>query len=366
MNNSPGACDFSEWREYTEYANKNSFESVEVKQMGWSMHFFYHKTRAVLVGLVILTASSAWAQVSPPEPAPLLLTEIMVAAPPRYPHDPTAFTQGLLLDADGVMYESTGQPGESSLRRVDWRTGEVLARFDVTRASLEAAGWLDEVITTCDGMTLAEPTLLPEETALLEPTLLAQETALPDGFVRAEPELFAEGLALVDDRLIQLTWQGQCAIVYDRETLMPIEILRYDDDPTLMDEGWGLCDDGESLWMSDGSSTLKRRDRQTFALLQTVAVTYQGQPIDRLNELECVGGSIYANQWQTSYILRIDKSNGVVDGIVIAENLLSPEERTSANVLNGIAYDPTRDLFLITGKDWPWLFETRFGVVALQ
>jgi len=237
------------------------------------------------------------AEVFPAQTVPgveLLVPEVISVRP----HDELAFTQGLLL-ADGVFFESTGRT--SSVREVDPETGEVIRE-------------------------------------------------------RAVPDYFAEGLALVGDRLIQLTWRDGIALIYDRDTFEYEGAFYYNV------EGWGLCYDGESLYHSDGSQYLYRRDTETFEILDRIAVTYGGQPVIRLNELECVGDYVYANVWQTDYILRIAKATGVVDGLIDASDLLTPEQRpTDSNgVLNGIAYDPENDVFYITGKLWSLLFEVRF------
>lgn len=215
------------------------------------------------------------------------------------PHDPTAFTQGLLL-SDGSLFESTGLNGRSSLREVDPRTGEVKRKVEV-----------------------------PEE-------------------------YFAEGLALVGSRLIQLTWQNQKAFVYNRADFKPAGELRYDG------QGWGLCWDGRRLVMTDGSDRLTFRDPQTFAVRGEVHVTLAGHPVQSLNELECVDGEVYANVWQTDTILRIDPASGKVTAVIDASNLLTPAERGKTDVLNGIAWDPAHKTFLITGKLWPKLFEVAF------
>lgn len=216
-----------------------------------------------------------------------------------FPHDPTAFTQGLLL-FDSELYESTGLEGQSTVRRVRLESGEVLQRTD----------------------------LIDTE--------------------------FGEGLALVDDRLVQLTWQNGVAHVYDRATLTKLESFDYDG------EGWGLCFDGAKLLMTDGSSTLFFRDPQTFDIEGQVTVTLDGAPVARLNELECVGELVYANVWQTDFILRIDPRTGTVLTRIDASGLLTAEEEVSADVLNGIAYDASTDHFYLTGKLWPRLFEVRF------
>jgi glutamine cyclotransferase len=246
-----------------------------------------------LVGLVLSALMTACAG------APAELTATAVE---RYPHDPGAFTQGLLL-ADGLLYESTGLYGASSLREVDPATGRVIR-------------------------------------------------------IRPLPaNLFTEGLALVGDRLIQLTWREGRAIVYNRETFDQIGGFRY------QGEGWGLCFDGEALWMSDGSSQLTVRDPETFEVLRRQAVTSGGEAVPRLNELECVGEHVYANVWQTDTIVRIAKASGKVDATIDASGLLTPDQRAALSpeaVLNGIAYDADDDRFLITGKLWPVVFEVRF------
>jgi glutaminyl-peptide cyclotransferase len=215
------------------------------------------------------------------------------------PHDRGAFTQGLVW-YEGALYESTGLYGQSTVREVDRTTGEVRRQ------------------------------------------------------VPLDPTVFAEGLAQFDSRLIQITWQQGVAFVYDLATFERLDQLTY------TGEGWGLCNDGTRLVMSDGSSNLTFRDPQTFAAIGTVGVTLDGRPIDRLNELECVGDRVYANIWMTDLIVRIDPSTGRVDAAIDAANLLAPQERFGADVLNGIAYDPEQDVFLITGKLWPRLFEVRF------
>lgn len=231
-------------------------------------------------------------------PVKLLVPEVISVRP----HDTSAYTQGLLL-YDGYLYESTGRHGASTLRKVDPQTGEVLQMISV-----------------------------PEE-------------------------YFAEGLALVGDRLIQLTWQSEVAFIYDRETFEQVGTFTYEG------EGWGLCTDGRYLYMSDGTPFLDIRDPQTFELIFSGLVTVQGSLVERLNELECVGDYIYANIWQTDYIVQIDKYNGVVVAIIDASNLLTAEERAQFDdqeVLNGIAYLPETDTFLLTGKHWPKMYEVRF------
>lgn len=218
------------------------------------------------------------------------------------PHDRRAYTQGLIL-VDGELYESTGDFGRSSLRRVDPQTGEVRQRVD-----------------------------LPSQ-------------------------IFAEGLALVGDALIQLTWQNRVAFVYDRATFREVRQHPYATD------GWGLCYDGRRLLMTDGTSTLYFRDPATFEEVGRVDITLRGWPLREVNELECVGDTVYGNVFRTDTIVEIDPRTGAVVAEIDAAGLLSPEEQTGAYVLNGIAWDPDTGHFLITGKDWPRLFEVTFDRV---
>ena len=216
-----------------------------------------------------------------------------------YPHDTGAFTQGLLLH-EGSFYESTGQYGDSTVRLVDPETGAVQQSIDLT------------------------------------------------------DDYFGEGLARVGDTLWQLTWLEETAFRYDIGDFSEIQQASY------VTEGWGLCFDGDRLVMSDGSGTLFFRDPESFDLLDQIDVDLDGGPVTRLNELECVGELVYANVWQTDDILRIDPSTGEVLTVIDASSLLTPSEAASADVLNGIAYDPGTDRFFLTGKYWPWVFEVEF------
>lgn len=227
------------------------------------------------------------------------VAQLRVEVVKTYPHDRGAFTQGLLLH-QGTLYESTGQVGQSSLRQVEVATGRVIRKVDVPRP------------------------------------------------------YFAEGLALVGNRLIQLTWQHGRAFVYDRRTFQKQDELTY------QGEGWGLCHDSANLVMSDGSANLTYRKPSDLTVIKTVRVTMDGRPLSQLNELECVGGAVYANVWQTDTIVRIDPASGRVTERIMAANLLSPIERQGVDVLNGITYDPADKTFLITGKYWPKLFRVRF------
>lgn len=218
-----------------------------------------------------------------------------------YPHDSQAFTQGLLY-FDGRLFESTGLEGASSLREVALESGQVIR-------------------------------LLP-----------------------LDDRLFGEGLARVGDELWQITWQNERAFRYDLGSFELIRSYGY------LGEGWGICYDGEALFMSDGSHRIAVRDPATFAELRRFAVTQDGDPVVRLNELECVGDAIYANVWQTDTIVKIDKGSGRVISEIDASALLTPEERAAlplGAVLNGIAYNPDSETFYLTGKLWPKLFEVR-------
>ena len=230
-----------------------------------------------------------------------------------FPHDPAAFTQGLVFadgpstgsgssraeSRDGELFESTGLQGESTLRRVELKTGRVL-----------------------------------------------QEIKIAD-------EYFAEGLALVGDALLQLTWQNKLGFVYDRRTFARRRTFTY---PT---EGWGIAYDGASrLVMSDGSSTLTYLDPKTQAVTRTMTVRDAGEPVDRLNELEWVDDEIWANVWTTDRIVRISPATGDVTGWIALESLWPrAQRRPPADVMNGIAYDKALRRIFVTGKKWPALYQ---------
>jgi glutamine cyclotransferase len=214
-----------------------------------------------------------------------------------FPHDTGAYTQGLQF-VDGQFYESTGRHGSSSLRRVEIETGAVLQQHDVAE------------------------------------------------------EFFAEGLAVVGDQVHQLTWQEGVAFLYDRDTFA--EVARFDVDT----EGWGLTYDGKRLIMSDGSDTLYLRDPQTFEETGRIAVRYLGQPLTRLNELEYIDGEVWANVYQSDYIVRINLETGQVVGVIDLGGLLQNVPVTEpVDVLNGIAWDAENDRLFVTGKWWPAVFE---------
>lgn len=245
-------------------------------------------------------SASAPARVTePPADQPRHLTVEIVSS---YPHDSKAFTQGLLF-YKGDLYESTGLYGRSSLRRVDLGTGGVF-----------------------------------------------RQVPLPG-------KIFGEGLARVDDRLVQITWREQLAFVYDLYRFERVAQFSYAGD------GWGLCYDGTRLIMSDGSARLTFRDPHTFAVVGQVEVRNAGRPQTQINELECVDGKVYANVWSSDEILEIDPATGTVRAIIDASNLLPRAERNALGpeaVLNGIAYDSATGTFFLTGKLWPKLFRVRF------
>ena len=215
-----------------------------------------------------------------------------------YPHDPSAFTQGLEF-VDGFLYEGTGLNGRSSIRKVKLETGEVVQKRD-----------------------------------------------LP-------PQYFGEGITIWKGELVQLTWRSQIGFTYDVSTFAPKRTFAYSG------EGWGLTHDDRSLIMSDGSAAIRFLDPGSFAERRRIVVADAGVPVTRLNELESVRGEIYANVWQTDTIVRIAPDTGKVLGWIDVSGLLGTAERSSTDVLNGIAYDAVHDRLFVTGKLWPRIFEIR-------
>lgn len=215
-----------------------------------------------------------------------------------FPHDPEAFTQGLIYHA-GYFYEGTGLYGHSSLRKVNPQDGTVLQRID-----------------------------LPAE-------------------------YFGEGLAIHNGRLVQITWREHQGFVYDLNSFILLDTFTY---PT---EGWGLTSDGKYLIMSDGSPTLTFLDPETYTPVKRIRVTSANRPVANLNELEFINGLIYANVWQTDWIAMIDPDSGRVAGWLDLTGLLDSQykQMKKVDVLNGIAYDPDGDRLFVTGKFWPFVFE---------
>jgi glutamine cyclotransferase len=229
------------------------------------------------------------------KPAPVQNYKVIAT----FPHDADAFTQGLVF-ADGEFYESTGLNGQSSLRRVEIATGKVLQHLKVA------------------------------------------------------DEYFAEGLALVGDELLQLTWQHKRGFVYDRKTFKQKRTFAY------ATEGWGIAYDGGSqLVMSDGSDALTFLDTKTLAPTKTIRVRDAGRPITQLNELEWIEGEIWANVWMTDRIARISPNTGEVNAWVDLASLwpIAQRPQPSEQVLNGIAYDKATRRIYITGKKWPRLYQ---------
>jgi glutamine cyclotransferase len=240
-------------------------------------------------------AAPAVAAPSPPSEAPSRRLGYKVVG--TYAHDVRAFTEGLLW-YNGVLYESTGLEGHSTLRRVAFPSGRILV-----------------------------------------------QRVLP-------PSVFAEGLSLADNRLVQLTWTDGRAVIYDRATLKPEGEFAY------QGEGWGLTFDGTDFVMSNGSDVLTFRDPKTFNPKRTIRVTLDGRPLTQLNELEWIEGEIWANVWRTDQIVQIDPQSGRVKSTLNLTGLLPHDARKGGeDVLNGIAYDAARKRIFITGKWWPKLFQ---------
>lgn len=246
-----------------------------------------------MIGFLV-TGSCASSTVAQRQAAPVQGFKLIAT----YPHDPAAFTQGLVF-ADGALFESTGLNGESSLRRVEISNGKVL-----------------------------------------------QEIKVPE-------EYFAEGLALVGDELLQLTWQHQRGFVYDRKTFAQKRTFAY------KGEGWGMAyDTAGGLVMSNGSDTLTFLDPKTQAVVRTIRVRDAGRPVPQLNELEWIDGEIWANVWMTDRLARISPVTGDVKAWIDLSTLWPLSQRMPpADVLNGIAYDKATRRIFVTGKKWPRLYQ---------
>jgi len=219
-----------------------------------------------------------------------------------YPHDTSYYTEGLQV-YKGHLYESTGNYGQSKLLKVDLKTGKPV-----------------------------------------------KELAL-------DPKYFGEGLTVLNDTIYQMTYKEKTGFVYDMNFKL-IRTFSYDT------EGWGMTTNGKHLLMSDGSSNIYFRDPATFRTLNIISITNNNGPIANINELEWVDGVIYANIWNTNSIIRIDPSNGHVTGMMDFTGLLEKAGHKGAdyevgNVLNGIAYDSSKQTLLITGKLWPLVFEVK-------
>ena len=253
---------------------------------------------AVLAIVMFATVGSALGQ-SPSAESRKHPQEYTFEVVAQYPHDPTAFTQGFTFHK-GSFYEGTGRQGQSSLRQVEPKTGAVVRKVD-----------------------------------------LAQD-------------FFGEGIAIIGNEVIQLTWVSHTGFVYDLSDFHKLRTFKYPG------EGWGLATDGHDLFMSDGSAEIRVLDANTFGEKRRIKVPDDGRPIDELNELEFVEGEIFANIWHSDRIARISPRTGEVLGWIDLTGLLGPfYQRQPEAVLNGIAYDREGKRLFVTGKLWPKIFEIR-------
>ena len=250
----------------------------------------------MILSLLLAAALSAQAlPAAPPAPLPVAQAEVVAT----YPHDPRAFTEGLLIDR-GTLYESTGREGQSDIRRVDLKTGRVLAR------------------------------------------------------VRLAPQLFGEGIVAWRNQLLSVTWHGGQGFKWS------LPALKRTGGFTYTGEGWAMTDDGRNIILSDGTPVLRFLDPVTQKVVRRLTVTANGRPVEQLNELEYVDGQIYANIWMTPYIARIDPANGRVVGVIDVSPLIAKVALTDRDsVPNGIAYDRASHRLYVTGKNWPSLFEIK-------
>jgi len=250
----------------------------------------------ITIALVIISCTGT----GDPGHGPAVPETLYVEVLGSLPHDTTAYTQGLEIH-DGILWESTGLYGYSTLRRIDPTDGSILATYP-----------------------------------------------LPD-------TLFGEGITILNETVYQLTWQSGLVLEWDLQN----PILHVSD--TIETEGWGICSVSSSTVVtSDGSSTLSFRDITSFDTLRTINVNIDGSSVNQLNELEYTGGKIYANRYFSDNIYRIDPATGNVTALIDASSLLSLSNRMNAGVLNGIAWDPVREAFLLTGKNWPAIFIVTF------
>jgi len=250
------------------------------------MHAVFVRTyaRCTLTALLVAVALQVHAEV------PVFKARVLNV----YPHDPAAFTQGLVIH-EGELYEGTGRNGESSLRRVALETGELLQRHNLSN------------------------------------------------------RYFGEGITVMGDSIYQLTWQSQLGFVYDRET------FALQGSFFLPGEGWGLTHDDSHLIVSDGTAFLRFLDPDTRREVRRVPVIEDGRPVDRLNELEYINGEVWANVWYTDTIVRIDPATGAVTSKVDLSGL--HPQRGGDDVLNGIAWDAVEQRLFVTGKLWSSLYE---------
>ncbi|TRO46644.1 glutaminyl-peptide cyclotransferase [Candidatus Bathyarchaeota archaeon] len=256
-----------------------------------------HLTIIVVVA-VTLTIVSATLVLLNQKPVDTKAVSYTYAIVNEYPHDPNAFTQGLIIN-EGVLYESTGLYGASTLRRVDLETGAVLQMHELSTS------------------------------------------------------YFGEGITVFGDRIIQLTWLSQEGFVYDKQSFGLIEEFSYST------QGWGITTDGTKLIMSDGTANLYFLDPETFEVIGQLAVRNGTAPLKMLNELEYINGEVYANVWQTNKIAIVNIDTGQVTGWIDLTDIYNPETGSPENVLNGIAYDAESDKIFVTGKRWSQLFQIK-------
>jgi glutamine cyclotransferase len=256
-------------------------------------HRRYGPIATILIGAIIVASASFYMNSLQNKPVQTYTYAIIHA----YPHDPTAFTQGLVFD-NGFLYEGTGLRGQSSLRRVELESGNVLQVHSLSS------------------------------------------------------EYFGEGITIHQDKIFQVTWRSHEGFVYDMDSFELIDAFE------IATEGWGLTHDGSGLILSDGTSTLRFIDLDTYEETRAVEVRDRDGPVFNINELEYIDGEVFANIWQTERIARIDPESGSVVGWLdlsgIADSL---DENTIVDVLNGIAYDVEGSRLFVTGKLWPMLFE---------
>jgi glutaminyl-peptide cyclotransferase len=272
---------------------------------------------ALALGLVAAASGMAWQAEQTAAPAPIAQA---VSAPPaavapeagvpvyaatvvaRLPHDTGAFTEGLLF-CGGALYESTGKEGASDIRRVDLNSGKVVAR------------------------------------------------------ARIAAELFGEGIACWKNALLSVTWKTGLGFRWSLPAIKPLgKPFRY------AGEGWGMTSVADAIILSDGTPTLRRMDPMSFAERGRIAVTLNGRPLQKLNELEAYRGHILANVWMTGFVARIDPASGKVDGLIDLRPIAAEIGNADPDaVANGIAYDPASDRLFVTGKYWPTLYEIALG-----
>ena len=254
----------------------------------------------LLIAVIVFSVSFLFANNTPNEPTqPQDSFYYTYKILHSYPHDESAFTQGLVIE-NRILYEGTGLKGHSTLRQVDLETGDVEKQISLSR------------------------------------------------------NLFGEGITVFKDKIVQLTWQSHIGFVYNQTTFDLLHIFNY----TIQNEGWGLTHNGSSLIMSDGSSTLYFLNPETFQIINQVDVYNNAGPVKRLNELEYINGSIYANVWQEDIIVIINPQTGNVTGEIDLTGLKDLVNQNS-DVLNGIAYDQNENRLFVTGKLWSKLFEIK-------